>query len=86
MSTMDLAGLRWRKSSYSNGGNNGACVEVAFGTAHWRKSSYSNGGSNGACVEVALTGPATAVRDSKHATGPVLVFGAHTWRNFLASV
>lgn len=33
MSTVDLTGARWRKSSYSsgNGGGNDNCVEVAFG-------------------------------------------------------
>lgn len=31
MSTVDLSGRRWRKSSYSGGaGNGGDCVEVAF--------------------------------------------------------
>lgn len=31
MSTVDLSGARWRKSSYSGGaGDDGACVEVAF--------------------------------------------------------
>jgi hypothetical protein len=32
MSTVDLAGARWRKSSYSSGtgGGNDSCVEVAF--------------------------------------------------------
>jgi hypothetical protein len=32
MSTVDLAGARWRKSSYSSGtgGGNSTCVEVAF--------------------------------------------------------
>jgi hypothetical protein len=31
----------------------------------WRTSSYS-GDNGGACVEVGTTGPAVAVRDSKH--------------------
>jgi hypothetical protein len=30
MSTVELSGASWRKSSRSNGGNNGNCVEVAF--------------------------------------------------------
>ncbi|MQA11437.1 MAG: DUF397 domain-containing protein [Pseudonocardiaceae bacterium] len=54
--------------------------------AHWRKSSYSDGdGHNGNCVEVAVTGPATAVRDSKNPAGPALVFSASAWRAFLTT-
>ena len=30
VSTVDLSGLTWRKSSRSAGGSNDACVEVAF--------------------------------------------------------
>lgn len=30
MSTVDFIGARWRKSSRSGGGNDNACVEVAF--------------------------------------------------------
>jgi hypothetical protein len=30
VSTVDLAGLSWRKSSRSGQGGNGSCVEVAF--------------------------------------------------------
>lgn len=30
MPRLDLAAARWRKSSYSSGGDDGACVEVAF--------------------------------------------------------
>jgi hypothetical protein len=52
--------------------------------ARWRKSSFSGGGSN--CVEVADAGQAIAVRDSKDALGPVLVFGQHAWRQFAAKV
>ena len=39
----------------------------------WRKSSYS-GDNGGACVEFGTTGPAVAVRDSKHPNGPQLAF------------
>lgn len=51
----------------------------------WRKSSYSgNGGSD--CVEVVRNLPGTvAVRDSKDAGGPVLVFPAAGWQGFTAS-
>lgn len=34
VSTVDLSGVMWRKSSRTGGGNGGNCVEVAFaGTA-----------------------------------------------------
>jgi hypothetical protein len=53
----------------------------------WRKSSFSGGegGGNDNCVEVAFAGPATAVRDSKNANGPVLVLPASTWSALLAT-
>ncbi len=57
--------IRWRKSSFSGGGNN-ECIELG---AQWRKSSFSGGGNN-ACVELAST--LVAVRDSKNPAGPVL--------------
>ena len=47
----------------------------------WRTSSYS-GDNGGACVEVGTTGPAVAVRDSKHLSGPQLAFPADTWKTF----
>ena len=50
-------------------------------TASWRKSSYS-GDNGGACVEVGTTGPAVAVRDSKHPDGPQLAFPAPAWHAF----
>ena len=53
--------------------------------ARWRKSSFSGGGGSN-CVEVAGVGHAIAVRDSKDAPGPVLVFGQHAWRQFAAEV
>ena len=47
----------------------------------WRKSSYS-GSNGGACVEVGTTGPAVAVRDSKHPNGPQLAVTRDTWKTF----
>lgn len=66
--------VAWRKSSYSTSESN--CVEVA-----WRKSSHST--SQGNCVEVSRQALATAVRDSKNPTGPVLTFPAPTWAAFV---
>jgi hypothetical protein len=84
----DLSAARWRKSSYSSGGSNGSCVEVADGfpgAARWRKSSYS-GGNNGTCVEVADGFPGVVpVRDSK-TPGPALVVGADAWAAFVEGV
>jgi hypothetical protein len=56
---------------------------MSMPTARWRKSSYSGTGNNSACVEVAFGGPAAAVRDSKNAAGPVLVFPGGSWAEFL---
>jgi uncharacterized protein DUF397 len=50
----------------------------------WRKSSYSSDSGN--CVEVAPTSGVVAVRDSKDPDGPVLWFGADTWRRFVDAV
>ena len=47
----------------------------------WRTSSYS-GSNGGTCVEVGTTGPAVAVRDSKHPDGPQLAFTADNWKTF----
>ena len=44
----------------------------------WRTSSYSGG----TCVEVGTTGPAVAVRDSKHPNGPQLAFAPDSWQAF----
>jgi hypothetical protein len=47
----------------------------------WRTSSYS-GDNGGTCVEVGTTGPAVAVRDSKHPDGSQLAFPPATWKTF----
>ncbi|MEV7284389.1 DUF397 domain-containing protein [Streptomyces sp. NPDC093252] len=49
--------------------------------AAWRTSSYSSG--QGACVEVAQTSDGIATRDTKHRTGPVLVFPSKSWGSFI---
>ena len=60
-------------------------ITVDLSRARWRKSTFSGGGGSN-CVEVTDAGHAIAVRDSKDALGPVLVFGQHAWRQFAAKV
>jgi Domain of unknown function (DUF397) len=48
--------------------------------AVWRTSSHS--GANGDCVEVAAFPHSVAVRDSKNAQGPALIFAAEEWTSF----
>jgi hypothetical protein len=87
MSTVDVSGAVWRKSSYSGNGNNDNCIEVAFlDNASWRKSSYSGDGNNGNCVEVAFAGPMIAVRDSKNPAAGVLAVQSTGWRSFLRTI
>lgn len=53
--------------------------------AEWRKSSFSNASGN--CVEVAgLPGGAVAVRNSRDAAGPALVYTRDEIAAFLAGV
>jgi hypothetical protein len=78
MSTPELSGAVWHKSSHS-GANEGECVEVA---AVWHKSSHS-GGNEGNCVEIAaITERLVAARDSKDRSGPALCFRQREWRSF----
>lgn len=49
----------------------------------WRKSSRCE--SSG-CVEVAPMGQGIAIRDSKDANGPILMFSRDQWRVFLDAV
>jgi hypothetical protein len=57
-------------------------VNPDLSTAVWHKSSRS--GNDGGCVEVAEIGDAVAVRDSKDAGGPALVFTREEWTAFVA--
>jgi hypothetical protein len=56
-------------------------ADIPLSRAVWRTSSYSGG--NGSCVEVADLGTHVAVRDSKHRSGPKLVFSHEAWRAFI---
>jgi hypothetical protein len=59
--------------------------KVDLSRAAWQKSSYSS--QDGNCVEVARNLPGVvAVRDSKDAEGPSLVFTAYDWNMFVAAV
>ncbi|MGW3202629.1 DUF397 domain-containing protein [Streptomyces sp. NPDC001135] len=87
MRAIDLSGVTWRKSSYSNP-DGGACVEVAANLLHaadWRKSSYSNS-DGGQCVEVGANLPLVPVRDSKDTTRTPLLIGAGAWAVFVGGV
>ncbi|WP_433259756.1 DUF397 domain-containing protein (plasmid) [Streptosporangium sp. CA-135522] len=58
--------------------------DLDLSRAEWRTSSFS--GSNGQCVQVAFLGEHVAVRDSKDAEGPVLVFTPGEWKAFAGGV
>ncbi|MFE0024776.1 DUF397 domain-containing protein [Amycolatopsis sp. NPDC059021] len=81
MSTVDLFGAQWFKSSHSGSGDGSACVEIA-----WLKSSYSTGGNNAECVEVAFVTPSVAVRDSKSPEAGHLTVSPSAWAGFVARV
>mgnify|MGYP003423363925 CR=1 FL=1 len=57
---------------------------IDLSNATWRKSAKS--ASNGGCVEVANLDTHVAVRDSKHPTGPALVFDGGAWDTFVAGI
>lgn len=58
---------------------------VDLADAVWRKSSRSGPWTDN-CVEVAFVAGHVAVRDSKHADGPALVFTQAEWQAFLGGV
>ncbi|MGI5213617.1 DUF397 domain-containing protein [Plantactinospora sp. CA-290183] len=69
--TPTLSGATWRKSTRS--GDQGACVEFALL------------GGPGTTVPAAAS-PAVAIRDSKDATGPVLLFSPAAWTAFTTAL
>ena len=51
----------------------------------WRTSNYSGG--SGECVQVALLpSRSVAIRDSKDATGSLLVVGRNEWKRFISKL
>ncbi|MGQ0837921.1 DUF397 domain-containing protein [Actinokineospora sp.] len=56
---------------------------AALANARWRKSSRSDNAAG--CVELAQLPARLAVRDSKHPTGPALLFSPGTLAGFLRS-
>ncbi|MFT7840110.1 DUF397 domain-containing protein [Saccharothrix sp. BKS2] len=59
---------------------------TALPGARWRKSSRSNTGNDAQCVELASVGIGAAVRDSKNADGPALVFPPSAFGSFLTGL
>jgi hypothetical protein len=61
-----------------------AAESAELAGARWVKSSYS-GPTGGNCVEVAfLADGQVAVRNSRHQSGPALVFPAGEWDAFIS--
>ncbi|GDY33265.1 DUF397 domain-containing protein [Gandjariella thermophila] len=85
MSTVDVSGARWRKSTRSGEASSTNCVEVALVAVEWRKSTRSGDANQSAYVEVAFSGPAAAIRDSKAPANPPLVLPLPAWHAFLTS-
>ncbi|MEU2660528.1 DUF397 domain-containing protein [Streptomyces sp. NPDC007325] len=80
----NLAGARWRKSSYS-ADNGGECIECApLGAATWRKSSHS-GDTGGDCIEFADLAAHIAVRDSKNPEGPAFLASPAAFTAFVSA-
>ncbi|TDC17314.1 DUF397 domain-containing protein [Actinomadura bangladeshensis] len=52
----------------------------------WRKSSYSHGGGTTDCVELTALACGVGVRDSKDASGPVLVIAKEHLADLVARV
>ena len=55
---------------------------VDLSRAEWKKSTRSGPNCDN-CVEVAFVDGVIAVRDSKHADGPVLIFTPDEWDAFV---
>ncbi|MGW1717159.1 DUF397 domain-containing protein [Streptomyces sp. NPDC002156] len=53
---------------------------------NWRKSSYSGGGDGNGCVEIADSRTRIAVRDSKVATGAILIFPTGAFTRFVETL
>lgn len=80
---MSATELHWFKSSYSDSGEPGDCVQVAL---DWFKSSYSDTNDINDCVEVAATPATVHVRDSKNPAHGILSVSSGTWAEFVVGV
>jgi hypothetical protein len=60
-------------------------LSLHLGSVVWKKSSRSNGNGGNNCVEVAFLDDGVAVRDSKHPSGPALMFTAAEWDAFVGA-
>lgn len=58
-------------------------VSRQFDRAQWRTSTQC---SSGGCVEVAVGQDMVGMRDAKDRSGPVLVFDASAWSEFVAGI
>ena len=81
MIELDLAAMRWRKSSRSGQGGSD-CVEVA--EAVWRKSSRGSQGGEDSVV-LARSRATIVVRDSKNPAGFGLTFDRASFGIFIAA-
>jgi hypothetical protein len=86
MHAPNQSNVAWRKSSRSNG-SGGSCVEV--GTMWPKEAHYDKPVDIDIAAIVGLSDSGThavAVRDSKDAEGPKLLFTADEWETFIAGV
>jgi uncharacterized protein DUF397 len=70
-----------RRSERSGLRAEGVHVTADLSSVAWQRSTYC---ANSSCVEVALLDNQVAVRDSKSAKGPILLFTREEWTAFLA--
>jgi hypothetical protein len=62
----------------------GMVSQEELDNASWRKSSRSD--SSGGCVSMAAMGPYCAIRDSKDASGPMIIFSKASLCTFFRAI